>query len=91
MPHSKEQVACGIVDIVVKAYNQAYAFEMKVSKMGTEADIAKCLEKGIDQALANHYTDKYRFESMNVHVVSVVFEHEHHQLVTWREEQQKRS
>lgn len=83
--HSEEQVAGGIVDIVIKAYDQAYVFELKVSKTGTDADIAKCLERGIDQAITNHYADKYHFEAKNVHVVSVVFEHENHQLVAWRE------
>lgn len=82
--HSEEHVAGGIVDIVVKAYDQAYVFELKVSQTGTEADIAKCIEKGIDQALTNHYADKYHFDASKVHVVSAVFEHEHHQLVAWR-------
>lgn len=84
--HSEEQVAGGIVDIIVKAYDQAYVFELKVSKTGTEQDIAKCVEKGIDQALTNHYADKYSFDATSVHVISVVFEHVNHQLVAWREE-----
>jgi len=84
--HSEEQVAGGIVDIVVKAYDQAYVFELKVSRMGTESDIAKCLENGIDQALTKHYADKYHFDASKAHVVSMVFEHNDHQLVAWREE-----
>lgn len=82
---SEEQVAGGVVDIVVKAYNQAYVFELKLSRTGTEADINKCLEMGMAQAVRNHYADKYHFDISNVHVVSAVFEHEHHQLVAWRE------
>jgi len=84
--HAEEQVAGGIVDIVAKAYGQAYIFELKVSKTGTDPDAEKLLTKGIDQALTKHYADKYRLNSNTLHVVSVVFEHEHNQLVAWRKE-----
>jgi len=81
--HSEEQVAGGIADIVVKAYGQAYVFELKVSKTGNDSDVKKLLAKGIDQALAKHYADKYQLEGCTIHVVSVVFEHVNHQLVAW--------
>lgn len=84
--HAEEQVAGGRVDIVVKAYDQAYVFELKVSQTGTDDDIQKLLAKGIDQAQANHYADKYSFDTSKTHVVSVVFEHKNHQLVAWRAE-----
>lgn len=83
--HSEEQVAGGIVDIVVKAYDQMYVFELKVSRSGTDSEIEKLLTKGLDQAVGNHYADKYCFNVSNVHLVSVVFEQKHHQLVAWRE------
>lgn len=83
--HSEEQVAGGIIDMVVKAYDQAYVFELKVSRSGTDSDIQKLLDKGTNQVVRNHYADKYRFNVSKVHIVSIVFEHEHHQLVAWRE------
>lgn len=83
--HSEEQVAGGIVDIVIKAYDQAYVFELKVSRSGTNSDIQKLLDKGINQAVCNQYAEKYRFNLSKIHVVSIVFEHEHHQLIAWRE------
>lgn len=82
--HTEEQVAGGRVDIVVKSYDKAYVFELKVSQTGTDDDIQQLLAKGIDQAQASHYADKYHFEASSVHVVSVAFEHKNHQLVAWR-------
>jgi len=83
--HAEEQVAGGIVDIVAKAYGQAYVFELKVSRTGSEAEVEKLLAKGIDQVLTRRYADKYRFDASRVHVVSVVFDHGSHQLVAWKE------
>jgi len=82
--HAEEQVAGGIVDIVVKAYGQAYVFELKVSRTGTGADVENLLAKGIDQALTKHYADKYQLEDSTIHVISIVFEHKHNQLVAWK-------
>lgn len=83
--HSEEQVAGGRVDVVVCGYGSAYVMELKVSKTENDADIDKLLDSGIDQALTRRYADKYRLDGNTIHVVSVVFEHEHHQLVAWRE------
>lgn len=83
--HSEEQVAGGIVDIVVKAYGQTYLFELKVSKNGTDENIAKKLNEGASQAICNHYADKYQLDASKVHVISVVFEHKNNQLAAWRE------
>lgn len=83
--HSEEQVAGGRIDVIVCGYGNAYVMELKVSKTGKEADVAKLLDNGIDQALTKHYADKYRLNDNTIHVVSVVFEHKHHQLVGWKE------
>lgn len=83
--HSEEQVAGGRVDIIVKAYDQVYVFELKVSKTSSDGDIQDLLDAGLGQATRNHYADKYHFDANKVHVVAVAFEHEHHQLVGWKE------
>jgi len=83
--HAEEQVAGGIVDIVAKAYGHAYIFELKVSRTGTDDDTERLLAKGIGQAQARHYADKYRFDASKAHVIALVFDHVNHQLVAWRE------
>lgn len=83
--HTEEQVAGGIVDIVVIAYDHAYVFELKVSRDGDEKDVERLLGIGIDQALTNHYADKYRMKANTIHIISVVFEHQHYQLVAWKD------
>lgn len=83
--HSEEQVAGGRIDVIVCGYGSAYVMELKVSKTGKDSDVEKLLDKGIDQALTKHYADKYRLEGNTIHVVSAVFEHEHNQLVAWKE------
>lgn len=85
--HAEEQVAGGIVDIVIKAYDQAYVFELKVSQTGADADVESLLSNGFDQAQAKSYADKYHFDASKVHVISVVFDHNNHQLVAWRSQQ----
>lgn len=83
--HAEEQMAGGRVDIVVKAYDQAYVFELKVSKTGTDSDIQRLLDEGLDQTLSKHYADKYRFDANKVHITSIAFENNNHQLIAWKE------
>jgi len=83
--HAEEQVAGGRVDLIVAGYGSAYVLELKVSRRGTEADVQRLLAEGIDQALTRRYADKYRLEGHTLHLVSVVFDHQSHQLVAWRE------
>lgn len=83
--HAEEPVAGGRVDIVAEGVGQAYVMELKVSRTGDKANVEALLAKGLDQAQAKHYADKYRLDDNTIHVVSVVFEHKHNQLVAWRE------
>ena len=84
--HAEEQVAGGRIDIVLQALNVAYILELKVSNTGSDNDISRLLKAGMDQAVMKGYAEKYKFEADKVHVVSVVFEGRHHQLVAWKDE-----
>ena len=83
---AEAQVAGGRLDLVAQAFGQVYVFELKVSKTGERKDIEKLLREGFDQIMRNGYAEKYKFEADKVHVVSVVFEGRHHQLVAWKDE-----
>lgn len=83
-PHAEEQVAGGRVDMAVEAYGQAYVFELKVSPAADGPEVQRLLQEGMSQALERHYADKYQLSAAKVHVVAVVFEKTHHQLVAWQ-------